>query len=101
MKRVAAGAVAPERLVLTLRNRDGATLAERLDFGTVTAASIRVLDSDTRWTATILSAASDELTIAHPFGALDVPRRALLRLSVELATPGGLRRSAPIPLEVT
>lgn len=96
--RVFRGAVAPERLLIRVRNRENDPA--QLDFTTVTAVEFEVLGG-ARWSGSIDAQTIFELSAAHVWVVGDIPEPALMRVLIHLTlSGGGKRRAGPFSLEV-
>lgn len=101
MSNVQAGAVAPERLRVTVENAELA--AEPLDLGAVTATTIAVTRPDgsrAEWLTDVVSQTAQKLVVEHVYEIDDVWLPGVYHLSIALEVPEGIRRAGPTVLNV-
>ncbi len=94
------GALAPERVEVTIANADLASAP--LDLSTVTAVNLDVRTPSQRftWALTITAQSSTQIVGYHEFAAGDVGGAGDYKVIANLTVPGGVRRAGPTVLKV-
>lgn len=94
------GALAPERVVVTIDNAELAS--SPLDLSTVTAVALDVRAPSQRfvWALTITSQTSTRIVGYHDFAEGDVGEAGNYKIMAQMTVPGGVRRAGPSVLEV-
>ncbi len=94
------GAVAPEKVGLTIDN--AALAADPLDLSDVTAVTleVRTPTQTLTWATTITDQSETELVVEHEFEAGDLGAAGTYRIVAIMDVPGGTRRAGPTALEV-
>jgi hypothetical protein len=94
------GALAPERVEVTITN--AALASAPLDLSTVTAVNLAVRSpvQSFTWALTVTSQSTTEIVGHYAFGEGDVGAAGDYDVTVLLTVPGGVRRAGPTVLRV-